>query len=123
MPAPGEYQKYILTGGSNGLVFLAVLFGALLSAYGREKGDQLQDLSMLTLKRRLLVSSFLFIFLPQSMEMRYYMITLFVRAGVCRRRANAIAPGDALDHCGCSMVCIGTNLLERLITGLERVSG
>ncbi len=80
MPAPGEYQKYILTGGSNGLVFLAVLFGALLSAYGREKGDQLQDLSMLTLKRRLLVSSFLFIFLPQSMEMRYYMITLFVLA-------------------------------------------
>jgi hypothetical protein len=82
MPAPGEYQQFILTGGSNGILFLAVLFGALLSVYGRGKGDQSQFTTTLTLERRLMATSFLFIFLPQSMEMRYYMVTLFVPAMV-----------------------------------------
>jgi hypothetical protein len=79
-PAPGEYQDYILTGGSNGILFVTVLIGALLSVFCRGDGAQAHSTSMLILERRLLGTSFLFMILPQSMELRYYMISLFVPA-------------------------------------------
>ena len=71
---------WILTGGSNGLLFLALFVGAFLSTYGLKQAAHPPLTPLLVLRRRLLLSSLLFMFLPQSMELRYYMVSLFVPA-------------------------------------------
>jgi hypothetical protein len=87
LPKP-EYQPvhpdypWIVTGGSNGFLFLLLSVGAILSVYGSKSGVLLQLTPSLILRRRLLITSFLFMVLPQSMELRYYMISLFVPAMV-----------------------------------------
>jgi hypothetical protein len=79
-PEPLDYP-FIVTGGSNGLLFLAVFAGAVLSLYGFwMMRDHLEMSPLLILKRRLFTVSLLFMFLPQSMELRYYMASLFVPA-------------------------------------------
>jgi hypothetical protein len=80
-PVHPEYL-WILTGGSNGLLFLVIFVGAFVSVYGWRRGANLQLTSLLILRRRLLITSLFFMFLPQSMELRYYMISLFVPAVV-----------------------------------------
>ncbi|MEB3302859.1 MAG: hypothetical protein VKN56_12905 [Cyanobacteriota bacterium] len=79
LPASTDYP-WILTGGSNGLLFLALLLGAFLSVFGCNGIPSLTLKPDLILRRRLLVVSLLFMILPQSMELRYYMSTLFLTA-------------------------------------------
>ncbi len=78
-PTAPDYP-WILTGGSNGLLFLALLMGAFLSVFGWRGKLHLPLTPVLILRRRLLITSLLFMVLPQSMELRYYMSTLFVTA-------------------------------------------
>ncbi|MDM7954223.1 MAG: hypothetical protein QUV07_13550 [Cyanobium sp. CZS 25K] len=81
-----EYQPvhpdypWIVTGGSNGFLFLLLFVGAVLSVYGSKSGVYPELTPSLILRRRLLITSLLFMVLPQSMELRYYMISLFVPA-------------------------------------------
>jgi hypothetical protein len=79
-PAPFDYP-FIVTGGSNGFLFVAVFTGAVLSLYGfGVMRHHLSSTPLLILKRRLLTASLFFMFLPQSMELRYYMVSLFAPA-------------------------------------------
>ena len=78
-PIYPDYQ-WILTGGSNGLLFLLLFFGAFMSVYGWWREAPLPLTPLLILRRRLLNTSLLFMFMPQSMELRYYLISLFVPA-------------------------------------------
>lgn len=85
LPKPGfepVYPNYswIVTGGSNGLLFLTLFIGAVLSVSSFGRRVPLIKTPLLILRRRLLLGSLLPMFLPQSMELRYYMISLFVPA-------------------------------------------
>jgi hypothetical protein len=76
-PVPPQYP-WIVTGGSNGFLFLVILVGAFLSVYPFGWRGALDLTSSLLLRRRLLMTSLLFMFLPQAMELRYYMTLLFI---------------------------------------------
>lgn len=76
--APGDYQVFILTGGSNGLLTISLTALACLSLAAEAKNINLINNIHFKVRLRLLLVSFLFAFLPQSMELRYYMLTLFV---------------------------------------------
>jgi hypothetical protein len=78
-PVPPQYP-WITTGGSNGLLFLVILVGAFLSVYPLAWTGSLDMTPSLLLRRRLLLTSLLFMFLPQAMELRYYMTLLFIPA-------------------------------------------
>jgi hypothetical protein len=80
LPGQGDYQSYILTGGSNGLLFVALFVMACLSLATSMKARDAMEDGLLQLRLRLMIVSVLFAFLPQSMELRYYMITLFTPA-------------------------------------------
>ena len=84
LPRPGFEPKYpnyswIVTGGSNGILFLCLFIGAFLSVASplRIGRHPFEKTPLLILRTRLLLISFVFTFLPQSMELRYYIISLF----------------------------------------------
>lgn len=76
LPSPPDY-KWIVTGGSNGLFFLTLFIAAFISVFPRHGKAVLEPTRLLILRKRLLLSSLFFMFLPQSMELRYYLISLF----------------------------------------------
>jgi hypothetical protein len=78
--APGDYQLFTLTGGSNGLLTISLIALACFSMAAEAKQLNAVNIDHFKLRFRLLLISFLFAFLPQSMELRYYMISLFVPA-------------------------------------------
>ncbi len=84
-PKP-EYQPVfpdypaVVTGGSNGLLFVVLFAGACFSVYPSGRKAPLELTPLLILRRRLLLTSMLFMFLPQSMELRYYLVSLFTPA-------------------------------------------
>jgi hypothetical protein len=86
-PKP-EYQPvlpdypWIVTGGSNGLLFIVLFAGAFCSVYPSGRKAALELTPLLILRRRLLLTSLLFMFLPQSMELRYYFVSLLIPAFV-----------------------------------------
>jgi putative effector of murein hydrolase LrgA (UPF0299 family) len=72
--------SYIVTGGSNGLLFLTLFIGSFLSVYPIGSKVELSVTPLLILRRRMLLTSLGLMWLPQSMELRYYMVALFVTA-------------------------------------------
>lgn len=85
-PSPQFFDKkanhpWVLTGGSNGLIYLGLALGALITVLSRPTfNHQLSEHSLLIVQRRLIGVAALFMFLPQVMELRYYMAILFVTA-------------------------------------------
>jgi hypothetical protein len=76
-------HPWVMTGGSNGIVFILLTFGAFLTLFrGRQALHSMADLAIYSLQRRLMAVAFLFTFLPQAMELRYYMVILFMVAVV-----------------------------------------
>jgi putative effector of murein hydrolase LrgA (UPF0299 family) len=76
-PNAADYP-YVVTGGSNGLLFFSLFTGAFLSVYQLRSNASVTP--VLILRRRMLLTSLGFMWLPQSMELRYYMSALFVPA-------------------------------------------
>jgi len=76
--APGDYKLFAFTGGSNGLLTVSLIALACFSMAAEAKQLNGDNIDHFKLRFRLLLISFLFAFLPQSMELRYYMISLFV---------------------------------------------
>lgn len=72
----------VMTGGSNGLVFVALACGALFSCLQKNVGQQTTNSVLQVFQRRLIFVSVLFMFLPQVMELRYYMVIMFMIAAV-----------------------------------------
>ncbi len=90
-------HPWVLSGGSNGLIFSGLAVGALLTVIpGRGVNSPRSDSYLLIFQRRLICVSLLFVFLPQVMELRYYMVILFIMATVSvsseRRRLRQCMP-------------------------------
>jgi hypothetical protein len=75
-------HPWVMTGGSNGLVFIFLALTAFYCAFWSRDGDddRLNDGNVY--RRHLLLTCIPLIFLPQAMELRYYMVILFVVAAV-----------------------------------------
>ncbi len=74
-------HSWVMTGGSNGIIFVLLAMGSWLTLFpGRKELLSFADLAIHELQRRLIGVSFLFTFLPQTMELRYYMVILFMVA-------------------------------------------
>jgi len=82
MPGPNDYKIYTLTGGSNGLLIITLMVLSWASLMEGAKNHEMKTSPLFKLRFRLLIASLCFMILPQSMELRYYMMTLFAPAMV-----------------------------------------
>lgn len=75
-------NRWIITGGSNGILYLLIVFGALLTMfrYQRARVSEMdsRDRTLMVIHSRLIISLAFTILLPQTLELRYYMYNLFV---------------------------------------------
>lgn len=86
-PKPEYYSQtanhpWVMTGGSNGLVFTLLAVVAVFVAVRDRDGNQNGQYSNHIYQRSLLLTCIPLMFLPQVMELRYYMAILFVVAAV-----------------------------------------
>jgi hypothetical protein len=76
-------HPWVMTGGSNGIIFVLLSLGAWLTLFqGKKMFTSFADQEIYSLHCRLIGVSLLFTLLPQSMELRYYMVILFMVAVV-----------------------------------------
>lgn len=83
-PADPFGNRWIITGGSYGAMFALILFAAILALI-RNKGVKMQPADgryLCSMQSRLMISFLAMIFLPQTLELRYYMYNLLVPAFV-----------------------------------------
>lgn len=81
-PADQFGNRWIITGGSNGILYLFLFFGAIVSLcqnrYHAPRTINARGHIIASLHVRLIVSFLVTLFLPQSLELRYYLYNLFV---------------------------------------------
>lgn len=78
-PADPYGNRWILTGGSNGLLFIFLLATALYSTFSRHGLPSIgSDPRLSSLHCRLLISCLACALLPQSLELRYYMYIMII---------------------------------------------
>jgi len=92
-PKPEYYSQFanhpwVMTGGSNGILFVLLLAVALYKNFGHLPGLNGQLCAERSYQRRLLAACMLFVFLPQSMELRYYMVILIIVSSVALSRPS-----------------------------------
>ena len=80
--SPTANHPWVMTGGSNGLVFILLAVMAILVAVRGRDGYLNGQYSNFVYQRRLLLTCIPLMFLPQAMELRYYMAILFVVTAV-----------------------------------------
>jgi len=73
-------NMWILTGGSNGILYLLLLVGAIIGVIAIPRSTSGLNSAVIIANRRLMLSALIVCLLPQSIELRYYMYTLFVPA-------------------------------------------
>mgnify|MGYP001810274844 CR=1 FL=1 len=81
---PADYfgNRWIITGGSNGILYGLLLLGAILTLNRNRRLDLREvdrsDSYLASLQARLMLSFVVTIFLPQTLELRYYLFNLYV---------------------------------------------
>lgn len=83
-PADPFGNRWIITGGSYGIMFALLLSAAVLNMIRNKKKTIKTDGSdyLCSMQSRLMISFLAMIFLPQTLELRYYMYNLLVPAFV-----------------------------------------
>jgi hypothetical protein len=77
-------NRWIITGGSYGIMFAMILSAAVLTVI-RNKKQKIKSVDsnyLSAMQSRLMISFLVMIFLPQTLELRYYMYNLLVPAFV-----------------------------------------
>ena len=92
-PKPEYFSKtanhpWVMTGGSNGILFVLLAVTAVLVAFWKQERSTSGDLDGQDYRRRLLLTCIPLMFLPQSMELRYYIVILFIVAAVALSDAS-----------------------------------
>jgi len=81
-PADQFGNRWVITGGSNGILYAFILTGAVLSLWRNRRlpGAEIthRQRTVATIHFRLMLSFLVTLFLPQTLELRYYMYNLFV---------------------------------------------
>jgi hypothetical protein len=80
--SPTANHPWVMTGGSNGLVFILLAVVAVFVAFRGRDGYPNGQYGNHAYQRRLLLTCIPLMFLPQAMELRYYMAILFIVAAV-----------------------------------------
>jgi len=75
-------NRWIITGGSNGILYAFILAGALLTLWRNQRYafDEIKerDRLLISMHSSLMLSFLIALFLPQTLELRYYLYNLFV---------------------------------------------
>lgn len=75
-------HPWVMTGGSNGIVFILLAVTAAVAAFRSQEPGSVEDQSGHAYWGRLLLTCIPLMFLPQAMELRYYMAILFIVSSV-----------------------------------------
>jgi hypothetical protein len=75
-------NRWIITGGSNGILYAFILAAAVLTLWRNQRYAfaeiKERDRLLISIHSRLMLSFLFALFLPQTLELRYYLYNLFV---------------------------------------------